>query len=118
LIAIVCTRDREAAIPFYRDTLGLKLTSEDRFAAIFEIGGIQMRLSTVPNYVAHNHTIVGFEVEDIEAAVKDMRAKGVKFNIYEGFGQDELGIWTAPDKDARVAWFNDSDGNVLSVTEF
>jgi predicted enzyme related to lactoylglutathione lyase len=118
LIAIVGTADREKAKPFYRDTLGLTLKSEDRFAAVFELGGITLRLSPIPNFQAHNHTVVGFEVADIETRVKELSARGVKFNIYEGFGQDASGIWTAPDKDARVAWFNDTDGNVLSLTQF
>ena len=118
LIAIVGTADREKAKPFSRDILGLNLKSEDRFATVFEIGGITLRLSAVPNFQSHSHTVVGFDVKDIEAAVKELSAKGVKFNIYEGFGQDALGIWTAPDKDARVAWFNDLDGNVLSLTQF
>ncbi len=118
LIAIVGTADREKAKPFYRDTLGLTLKSEDRFATVFEIGGITLRLSALPNFQAHNHTVMGFEVTDIEANVKELSAKGVKFNLYEGFGQDAQCIWTAPDKDARVAWFNDPDGNVLSLTQF
>jgi catechol 2,3-dioxygenase-like lactoylglutathione lyase family enzyme len=117
-IAIVGTADRKVTKPFYRDTLGLKLVSEDHFADVFEIGSIQMRLSAVPGYKAHNHTVLGFEVKDIDASVAAFRAKGIKFNIYEGFGQDANGIWTSPQRDARVAWFNDPDGNVLSLTQF
>lgn len=117
-ILIICTRDRERAKPFYRDMLGLPLISEDRFAAVFDVAGNSLRLSTVPDFVPHNHTVLGFEVTDIEAAVRELKAQGVAFNVYEGFKQDALGIWTAPDDDARVAWFNDLDGNVLSVTEF
>lgn len=117
LVGIICTRDAERAIPFYRDTLGLKLASTDRFATVFEVGGIAIRLSTVPDFVPHNHTVVGFEIEHIESKVKELADKGVKFNIYEHFRQDPSGIWTAPDGDARVAWFNDPDGNVLSLTE-
>jgi catechol 2,3-dioxygenase-like lactoylglutathione lyase family enzyme len=117
-MAVVCTRDRERAVAFYRDTLGLRLMSEDRYAAVFELGAITLRLSALADWKAHSHTILGLEVGDIEAVVKALRAKGVSFNIHSGFNQDELGIWTAPDKSARVAWFNDWDGNVLSVTQF
>jgi hypothetical protein len=46
------------------------------------------------------------------------RAKGITFTIYEGFGQDADGIWEVPGGGAKVAWFNDPDGNVLSLTEF
>lgn len=117
-VIIICTRDRAVATPFYRDTLGLKLTGEDAFAAIFDVGGAPMRLSTVEGWKAHEHTIFGFAVSDIERAAGELSRKGVKFNQYPGFGQDNLGIWTAPDRSVRVAWFNDPDGNVLSVTEF
>jgi catechol 2,3-dioxygenase-like lactoylglutathione lyase family enzyme len=117
-VLIVCTRDRERAIPFYRDMLGLPLVSEDQFAAVFDVAGNALRLSTVPDFVPHTHTVLGFEVADIDDSVRALKAQGVAFNVYEGFNQDALGIWTAPDGDARVAWFNDLDGNVLSVTEF
>jgi len=52
----------------------------------------------------------------VTAAVKALREKGVKFNIYQGFNQDDLGIFSLPNSVLRVAWFNDPDGNVLSVT--
>src|ERR1700722_11965967 len=110
LIALICTRDRDKAKAFYRDVLGLTLRSEDSFAAVFEIGGVMLRVSTVADFKPHAHTVVGFEVTDIAARVKELAAKGLIFNVYEGFGQDTLGIWTAPGKDARVAWFNDPDG--------
>lgn len=117
-MVIVCTRDRAKAVPFYRDILGFRLTGEDRFAAVFDLNGVMMRLSAVPDWTAHAHTILGFEVADIETAVRALAAKGVTFNRYDGFGQDVLGIWTSPGKDARVAWFKDTDGNVLSLTQF
>jgi catechol 2,3-dioxygenase-like lactoylglutathione lyase family enzyme len=113
---IICTRDRDRATAFYRDALGLPVASEDSFAAVFNIGGVTLRVSTVADFTPHQHTILGFSVPDVAAAVKDLREKGVIFNIYEGFSQDGLGIWTAPGGAVRVAWFKDPDGNVLSVT--
>jgi hypothetical protein len=64
------------------------------------------------------HTVLGWQVTDIGAAVRAHKAKGVAFKIYDLFGQDDLGVWTAPDSGAKVAWFCDPDGNVLSLTEF
>ena len=46
-----------------------------------------------------------------------LTAKGVTMNIYEGLGQDGNGIWTAPDSSCKVAFFNDPDGNGLSLTQ-
>jgi catechol 2,3-dioxygenase-like lactoylglutathione lyase family enzyme len=61
--------------------------------------------------------VLGWEVPDIEAAVASLTANGVAMNIYEGFGQDESGIWTAPDGSGKVAFFNDPDGNGLSLVQ-
>lgn len=113
---IICTRDRERATAFYRDTLGLTVAYEDSFAAVFNVGGVALRVSIVADFTPHEHTILGFNVPDVVATVKALREKGVTFNIYPGFNQDELGIFTAPGGIVRVGWFKDPDGNVLSVT--
>jgi catechol 2,3-dioxygenase-like lactoylglutathione lyase family enzyme len=113
---IICTRDRARATAFYRDTLGLTLDHEDDFAAVFNTGGVTLRVSAVPDFTPHEHTILGFHVADVPAAVQALREKGVAFNLYPRFRQDELGIWTAPGGSIQVAWLKDPDGNVLSVT--
>jgi catechol 2,3-dioxygenase-like lactoylglutathione lyase family enzyme len=113
---IICTRDRARATAFYRDTLGLTLDHEDDFAAVFNTGGVTLRVSAVPDFTPHEHTILGFHVADVSAAVQALREKGVAFNLYPRFRQDELGIWTAPGGSVKVAWLKDPDGNVLSVT--
>ena len=113
---VICTRDRVRSTAFYRDTLGLELAYEDNFASVFNIGGITLRVSVVTDFVPHEHTILGFRVPDVVAAVRALREKGVAFNIYPGFKQDELGILAVPGGKVRVAWMKDPDGNVLSVT--
>ncbi len=117
-VVIICTRDRAVSEPFYRDVLGLKATGSDDFAAVFDIGGAPLRLSTVGDWKAHEHTIFGFAVDDIKKTVADLTKKGVKFITYPGFGQDADGVWATPDKSVRVAWFSDPDGNNLSLTQF
>ena len=113
---IICTRDRAHATAFYRDTLGLTLAHEDSLAAVLNTGGVTLRISIVADFTPHEHTILGFHVPDVTATVTALREKGVNFNIYRGFNQDELGICNVPGGTIRVAWFNDPDGNVLSVT--
>jgi catechol 2,3-dioxygenase-like lactoylglutathione lyase family enzyme len=113
---IICTRDRARATTFYCDTLDLPLASEDNFASIFNMGGVTLRVSTVPDFTPHEHTILGFRVEDVPATVKALRQKGMAFNIYPQFHQDELGILAVAGGAVQVAWFKDPDGNVLSVT--
>jgi len=113
---IICTTDRARATAFYRQTLGLTLAREDQFAAVFNTGGVTLRVSFVADFKPHEHTILGFNVPDVKATVKALHEKGIAFNIYPGFNQDELGILTLPGKVGYVAWFKDPDGNVLSVT--
>lgn len=113
---IICTRDRARSTAFYRDTLGLTLAHEDDFAAVFNSGGVTLRVSVVPDFTSHEHTILGFHVSDVPATVKALRTKGLTFNLYPRFRQDDLGVWTAPGGSPQVAWFKDPDGNVLSVT--
>jgi catechol 2,3-dioxygenase-like lactoylglutathione lyase family enzyme len=113
---VICTRDRARATAYYRDTLGLAVAYEDSFAAVFNIGGVTLRVSTVADFTPNEHTILGFNVPDVAATVKALPEKGVTVNTYQHLSQDELGIWTAPVGAVRVAWFKDPDGNVLSVT--
>jgi catechol 2,3-dioxygenase-like lactoylglutathione lyase family enzyme len=113
---VICTRDRARATEFYRDVLGLELAYEDNLATVFNIGGITLRVSVVADFIPHEHTILGFSVPDVSAVVRALREKGVVFNIYSAFKQDELGILTIPGGNVRVAWMKDPDENVLSVT--
>jgi catechol 2,3-dioxygenase-like lactoylglutathione lyase family enzyme len=115
-VAIICTRDRARAAIFYRETLGLRMKLKDDYAVVFDVGGIDLRVSTVPDFTPHEHTVLGLSVPDVAAAVKALREKGVTFNTYKGFNQDDLGIFSLPNSSLRAAWFNDPDGNVLSVT--
>jgi len=117
-MSFIVTRDRAKAKGFYGGVLGFSLASEDEFAAVFDMNGTMLRISTVKDHSPPGHTVLGWEVPDIAATVRALSTKGVRFTIYEGFGQDELGVWTAPGAGARVAWFLDPDGNNLSLTQF
>lgn len=116
LTAFVCTANPDRARAFYRDTLGLRLISEDHFALVFDSGGVTLRVSVAKEIVPAKHTVLGWQVKDIRQTVLDLRQAGVSFEIYGFFKQDELGIWTAPSGD-QVAWFKDPDGNTLSVSQ-
>ena len=117
IMAFVGTQDQAKAKTFYRDTLGLRLISEDHFALAFDVNGIMLRVTNVGKMaVIAPYTVLGWEVKNIAATVKTLQEAGVKLEHYEGLGQDELGVWHAPGG-AKVAWFKDPDGNTLSVTE-
>jgi catechol 2,3-dioxygenase-like lactoylglutathione lyase family enzyme len=118
IMAFVATRDPERAKVFYRDTLGLRLVEEELpFALVFDAHGTMLRVSIVREIHLAPYTVLGWDVADIAATAKKLVEAGVKFARYPGMQQDELGIWTAPGG-PRVAWFQDPDGNVLSITQF
>ena len=117
-MTFIVTKDRDVAKTFYGSTLGFTLTHEDDFAAVFDMNGIMLRLSTVTDHMAQPHTVLGWDVPDVVETVEQLVEKGVVFTIHDGFGQDALGIWKAPGSSTKIAWFKDPDGNVLSVTQF
>jgi catechol 2,3-dioxygenase-like lactoylglutathione lyase family enzyme len=116
-VAMISTRNRKVAEPFYTETLGLVPRGDDGFAALFDLAGTTLRLTEVPSHAPAPHPVLGWEVPDIKATVDALSSRGVCFNIYDGLGQDEDGIWTAPDGSCKVAFFNDPDGNGLSLTQ-
>lgn len=115
-VSFILTADRAKTKPFYADVLGLKLIAEEDFGVVFDLGGgATLRLTDIKDHRPGPHTVLGWEVPDIRAAMAELRAKGVRFEIYEGFGQDEDGVWCF--QDAKLAWFNDPEGNNLSLAQ-
>jgi predicted enzyme related to lactoylglutathione lyase len=115
-VAFVTVTDLDRARAFYEAVLGLTITSQDVFAVMAEASGVTLRISRAPVVVPAPYTVAGFDVEDIDAIVDGLTGRGVTFERYPFFGdaQDARGVWTAPGG-ARVAWFKDPDGNLLSV---
>ena len=116
-VAFLYATDRERALGFYRDTLGFAPRSADDFGDFIDLGGALVRMTVMPDHKAHPHPVLGWNVEDIRATVEALRDRGIVFTIHEGFGQDALGIWTAPDGKTKVAFFADPDGNVLTLSQ-
>lgn len=118
VIGFVTIVDVERAKVFYRDVLGLRLVSEEPpFALVFDAHGIMLRLGMAKQLPPAHGTVLGWAVPDIAATVNGLKQAGVAFERFEGMTQDELGILASP-SGAKVAWFKDPDGNLLSVTEF
>lgn len=117
IIAFVATTNPSRAKEFYSGTLGLRQVSEDRFALVFDAAGTMLRVATVPQLQPAVYTVLGWIVPDIRSAVGDLAGRGITFRRFDGLGQDDQGIWSAPGG-ARIAWFQDPDGNMLSLTEF
>jgi len=115
LVAFIPTRNSTTAKSFYMDVLGLRLVSEDQFAIVFDANGTMLRVTQAPEFKPHPFTILGWQVPDIAKAVAEMSSKGIHFEHFKLPGQDERGIWAV--SGARVAWFKDPDGNLLSVSQ-
>ena len=98
-------------------TLRLRLLGESPYACAFEAAGIQLRLTVVDDVSPRPYTVLGWRVDDIETAVRALEERHVHLVRYPGMEQDSLGIWTSP-SGARIAWFEDPDHNILSLTQF
>jgi catechol 2,3-dioxygenase-like lactoylglutathione lyase family enzyme len=117
IVAFVPTADSVKARAFYEGVLGLRFIKDDGFAQVLDAHGITVRVARVPaDFKPAQFTILGWEVPNIEEMVRGLSGKGVHFEIFSFFKQDELGIWTAPNGD-KVAWFKDPDGNILSASQ-
>ena len=116
IVAFVPISDGDRARAFYEGVLGLRFVKDDGFAVVFDANGIMVRAAKMKEVKPAQFTILGWQVKEIEKMVTELRGKGLRFEIFGFFKQDELGIWTAPTGE-KVAWFKDPDGNILSVSE-
>ena len=117
-MAFAPTLDAKKARPFYEGVLGLRVLSQDNFALALDANGIMLRVTNVPpTFKPQQFTIIGWQVPDIAETVSALKQKGVQFESYGLPTQDAEGIWTAPGG-AKIAWFKDPDGNILSLTQF
>lgn len=117
IVAFILTADPAKARSFYEITLGLRFLRDDGFAQVFAANGIEVRMTPSPDHQPSEHPVLGWRVVEIAATVRGLTTAGVRFEKYPFLEQDDLGIWTAPDGSAKVAFFKDPDGNLLSLTQ-
>jgi predicted enzyme related to lactoylglutathione lyase len=109
--------DIEKAREFYGETLGVKasvLDDENGLLALDLGEGPDTLVYLKPDFEPATYTILNFPVEDVEKTVDELVERGISFERYDGFDQDERGIAGGP---LRIAWFKDPAGNILSVHE-
>ncbi|PCE23826.1 glyoxalase [Paraburkholderia acidicola] len=116
VMGFIPTVDAAKARRFYEDVLGLRFVSDDPFALVVASQGTQIRIAKLHEFTPAPYTILGWRVRDIEHEARTLSAKGVVFKRYPPLEQSDAGIWTSP-SGARIAWFADPDGNVLSISE-
>ncbi|MEX0789107.1 MAG: VOC family protein [Anaerolineales bacterium] len=117
LIAFLPTTDPARARLFYEGELGLTFIADEPFALVFHVHGARLRITKVASLTPQPFTVLGWQVPDLRASVRDLKRKGIRFELYPPLAQDADGVCTFPDG-TQVAWFKDPDGNVLSVTQF
>lgn len=106
--------DIDAARAFYAETLGLRVTDDDMGFITLQLAGDRpTMIYPKPDFVPAAYTVLNFLVADIDEAVDELGSRGVRFERYDGFGQDEKGI--ARQAGPLIAWFTDPAGNILAV---
>jgi catechol 2,3-dioxygenase-like lactoylglutathione lyase family enzyme len=115
LVGFLMTTDYDKARAFFENKLGFEFVSLDQFALVMRSGENQIRITKSDPFEPLQRTVLGWEVDDVEAVVKGLRDRGVTTEKYPWVADQDLGIWTTPSGD-KVAWFKDADGNLLSLS--
>jgi catechol 2,3-dioxygenase-like lactoylglutathione lyase family enzyme len=116
-VLFLATSDAQRSRAFYERNLGLTFVADEPAALVFQVGASMLRIQKVSQVGKAPYTQLGWAVPDIRNTVHRLRTAGVVFQSYEGLGQDSDAIWHAP-SGAQVAWFEDPDGQILSLTQF
>jgi catechol 2,3-dioxygenase-like lactoylglutathione lyase family enzyme len=117
LVAFGATTDSVRAAAFYTKVLGLSIRYEDDFAISLDSNGVEVRLQKVERFTPQTFTTLGWQVASVPAVLERLSQHGVTPERYRWLDQDAAGVWQAP-SGARVAWFKDPDGNLLSVAQY
>ena len=116
IVAFVPSHDLARSRDFYEGALGMRVVDVNDFALVLLSGETTVRVTLAENWSPQPFTVLGWTVADAAEVSDRLASAGVALLRYDGMGQDERGLWTTP-TGARVAWFADPDGNVLSVTQ-
>jgi predicted enzyme related to lactoylglutathione lyase len=109
--------DIDRAQEFYAETLGVEVTREaDMLLTLHLAGDRATMIYLKPDFEPATYTILNFAVRSIDEAVDELAGRGVSFERYDGFEQDEKGIARGPEG-PPIAWFKDPAGNILAVLE-
>ncbi|MDB5438105.1 MAG: Glyoxalase/bleomycin resistance protein/dioxygenase [Caulobacteraceae bacterium] len=114
-IATLAVKDLARAKPFYAETLGLALEDENSEVLTFKAGGGQLFVYRSGFAGTNQATGVTWPVTDVEAEVARLKARGVRFEHYEGLEGLELKGDVYTGQGMSVAWFKDPDGNTISL---
>lgn len=118
MVGFLTTTDTARSKAFFADVLQFPLIDEDDWGMTFNANGSQLRVAKANEFTPAQGTVLGWNVIDIHAAVRELTVHGVHFEQYNlpYMLQDSHGVWDTG-TGALVAWFKDPDGNVLSISQ-
>src|SRR5881296_3049114 len=116
-ILFLATADAARSRAFYERVLGLTFVADEPYALVFRVGHSMLRIQKVDRVLKAAYTLLGWAVRDIRSTVRHLSEAGVVFQRYDGLAQVKDGVWRSPGG-ALVAWFQDPDGNTLSLTQY
>ena len=116
-VLFLATANAQRSRAFYEGLLGLAFVADEPPALVFRVGRAMLRIQKVDRVSRIPYTALGWSVRDIRQTVRHLHSAGVVFERYDGMDQDDDGVWRSP-SGALVAWFQDPDGHILSLTQF
>lgn len=118
MIGFVVSTNFDKAKHFYGDQLGFRKVHEDEHGMMFDANGSRLRIDRAESFTPAPGTVLGWNVDDVRETIRQLNTRGVEFVQFglPFMQQDALGVWTAPTGD-EVAWFEDPDGNLLSLSK-
>lgn len=116
-VVFLSVSNRIQAKDFYAEKLGLEILYEDDFALVMNLGITSLRITELEAFRPQKFTVLGWEVADIVSSAKKLMSLNIEPKRYDALVQDEWGIWRSPNNSIRVLWFEDPDGNILSLSD-
>jgi catechol 2,3-dioxygenase-like lactoylglutathione lyase family enzyme len=117
LAGFIGTTNAGAARDFYENKLGLTFVSDEQYALLFDANGTRLRVQKVAAVPEIQYTALGWNVTDMDATVAALKANGVTFEHYPWMPDPDSDVMIF-DGGAKVAWFKDPDGNILSLDQY
>lgn len=111
--------DLQKAKKFYGETLGVDVSDVKGMEGLIELNlsGGKVMIYEKEDFTPATYTILNFLVNDTDKTADELIKKGIKFEKYEGLGQDEKGVSHSDGQGPSIAWFEDPAGNILAILE-
>jgi predicted enzyme related to lactoylglutathione lyase len=112
--SVLPASDLERAVRFWKDTFDLDPAMTDETGVLFEIGGARVLVYETQFAGTARNTAFGIDTDDLEAAMSELRSRGIEFADYDLPGLSTVDGVAELDG-MRSAWFTDSEGNIIAV---